>query len=43
LATFEKERVYESPTEVIDVTGVKTIKSDEKDNTVFVNANNLEN
>jgi hypothetical protein len=36
LATFEKEKYYESPTEVIDITKVKTIRSDDKDTTIFV-------
>ena len=35
-ATFEKERVYDSATEVIEITKIKTVKSDEKKNTVFV-------
>ncbi len=37
LSTFEKDNDYTSPTEVIDISKVKTIKSDEKDPTVFVN------
>jgi hypothetical protein len=35
-ATFEKERVYDSATEVIEITKIKTVKSDEKKNNVFV-------
>jgi hypothetical protein len=35
-ATFEKERVYTSATEIIEITKIKTVKSDEKRNTVFV-------
>lgn len=35
IATFEKERKYDSPTEVIDINKVKTIKSDDSDKTIF--------
>lgn len=37
LSTYEKDNDYTSPTEVIDISKVKTIKSDEKDPTAFVN------
>ncbi len=38
LSTYEKERVYSNPTEVIDVNRIKTIKSDEKaSSNIFVN------
>lgn len=36
LCTYEKENDYSAPTEVIEVAKVKTVKSDEKDQTVFV-------
>ena len=29
LLTFEKEKVYTSPTEIIDVSSIKTVKSDD--------------
>jgi hypothetical protein len=35
-STFEKERAYGSATEVIEITKIKTVKSDEKKNSVFV-------
>ncbi len=35
-ATFEKERSYDSATEVIEITKIKTVKSDEKKSNVFV-------
>jgi hypothetical protein len=35
-ATFEKERAYDSATEVIEITKLKTVKSDEKKSNVFV-------
>jgi hypothetical protein len=34
--TFEKEKAYGSATELIEITKIKTVKSDEKKNTVFV-------
>jgi hypothetical protein len=36
LCTYEKENDYSSPTEVIEIGKVKTVKSDEKDQTIFV-------
>jgi hypothetical protein len=36
MATFEKEKVYDSATEVIIIKSVKTIKSDDNDATIFV-------
>ena len=36
--TFEKEKVYSSPTEVIDIPNIKTIKSDDNTSSyIFVN------
>ncbi len=35
-STYEKERAYGNATEVIEITKIKTVKSDEKKNTVFV-------
>ena len=37
MATFESEKSYDKPTEVIDVNKIKTVKSDDKKNNVFVN------
>ena len=36
MATFEKEKVYNSATEIIIIKSVKTIKSDDKDTSIFV-------
>lgn len=37
LATYESERNYSSPTEVVEVTNIKTIKSDDNSNSfIFV-------
>ena len=39
--TFEKEKVYKSPTEVLDIKNIKTIKSDDNKNSfIFVNNKN---
>jgi len=36
LSTYEREKDYSSPTEVIEISKIKTVKSDEKDSCVFV-------
>lgn len=37
ICTYEKERVYSSPTEVIDIPKIKTIKSDDNQSSyIFV-------
>ena len=36
LSTYEKENDYTSPTEVIEISKVKTVKSDEIDNAMLV-------
>ncbi len=42
LSTYEKENDFSSPTEVIEIRKVKTVKSDEQDKTIFVSSKLLE-